>query len=572
MAKTNSGRVLHIAYGSLWETRQIVEQGEEDQTIMHHPTQVAVPGSSASSTIASTESESSILIPITPSEEGCHDYKQSASNKTVSNHSRLERNSAAADLRLSMLSNFSTAYNVLSISLALDILAHGHHQVTAADKSLCSSALFAGMIVGQLGGGALGDILGRHLAMTLVMLLQVLASLLSSFSTDIRLGFVAINIFHVLAFWRFVLGLGCGGVYPLAATLTAESSSSDSSVESSDNTKGRCVALAFSFQGVGYLVVPIVAYVVVSVLGESSDLAWRLLLGFGAVPGIALTASRVRNNVLHNTVPAPPAVNQLATQAQRTPSVVEAIRQEPQLTRKLLGTGGCWLLFDILFYGNTLFQPIVLACAFGKEQETVQKAARDSATIACLALPGYLMSVWMIGRQSPRYIQLQGFAAMALLYACIASSFERMSGNHYLLLGVYGSTFFVSNYGPNATTFMLPAMTFTKRCRSTLNGVCAACGKVGALVGSMVFAHVAQDLTTVFWSCAVLSSLGYVVTIFCVNPPPTRHHRQDEDVLTVVEQGGTHAMVGPAKVFGTRIPSVFSMPSIFDFHEDILEE
>ena len=131
-----------------------------------------------------------------------------------------------------MLSNFSTAYNVLSISLALDILAQGHDaQVTAADKSLCSSALFAGMIVGQLGGGALGDILGRHLAMTLVMLLQVLASLLSSFSTGIHLGFATLNVFHVLAFWRFVLGLGCGGVYPLAATLTAESSN-DSSIES----------------------------------------------------------------------------------------------------------------------------------------------------------------------------------------------------------------------------------------------------------------------------------------------------------------------------------------------------
>ena len=230
------------------------------------------------------------------------------------------------------------------------------------------------------------------------------------------------------------------------------------------------------------------------------------------------------------------------------------------------------MLFDILFYGNTLFQPIVLACAFGSKEETVQKAALDSAMIASLALPGYVVSVLMIGRQSPRYIQLQGFAAMFVLYACIALFFDQMSDNRYLLLGVYGSTFFFSNYGPNATTFMLPAMTFTKPCRSTLNGVCAACGKVGALIGSMIFVQAVRHYgqSAVFVACSVLSLAGFVVTMLCVDPQRKTLLSQQEDASASLEQGipakpATGSIV--EKEAPNRIPSVFSMPSLFDFHE-----
>ena len=117
------------------------------------------------------------------------------------------RNNSAADLRLSMLSNFSTAYNIVSISLALDMMEFVYDSLSASDRSLCSSALLAGMIFGQLGGGTLGDIVGRHVAMTIVMFLQITASFASAFSFDARslqLPFTIPNIFglstfHVLA-------------------------------------------------------------------------------------------------------------------------------------------------------------------------------------------------------------------------------------------------------------------------------------------------------------------------------------------------------------------------------------
>jgi MFS family permease len=80
-----------------------------------------------------------------------------------------------------MLSNFNTAYNFLSISLALRIM-QNVYPATAQDKSLCSSALIAGMIAGRVVGEAIGDILGRHLVIALVMTLQLVGALISSLS------------------------------------------------------------------------------------------------------------------------------------------------------------------------------------------------------------------------------------------------------------------------------------------------------------------------------------------------------------------------------------------------------
>ena len=123
------------------------------------------------------------------------------------------RNSAAADMRLSMLSNLSTSYNVLSISLALHMMDR-IYTIEGNERTLCSSALIAGMIIGQLLGGTLGDLMGRHMAMTLVMFLQVVAAFASALSFDPRmissdsryayLSDSGYDIFHVLAAWRLI--------------------------------------------------------------------------------------------------------------------------------------------------------------------------------------------------------------------------------------------------------------------------------------------------------------------------------------------------------------------------------
>jgi hypothetical protein len=108
------------------------------------------------------------------------------------------RNSASADLRLAMLSNFSTAYNTVSISLALAILRNVRPVTKTSNQAFCSSALIGGMIVGQLLGGTIGDVVGRHRAMSLVMLLQIVAAIGSALSCSLLMCGREIDLYHTL--------------------------------------------------------------------------------------------------------------------------------------------------------------------------------------------------------------------------------------------------------------------------------------------------------------------------------------------------------------------------------------
>mmetsp|Transcript_18507 Transcript_18507/g.38357 ORF Transcript_18507/g.38357 Transcript_18507/m.38357 type:complete len:838 (-) Transcript_18507:159-2672(-) len=228
-----------------------------------------------------------------------------------------------------------------------------------------------------------------------------------------------------------------------------------------------------------------------------------------------------------------------------------SIKNEPNLRKKFAGTAGTWFLFDVLFYGNALFEPLVLEAAFGTNPEDatedgyslLQTTVRDSLIVSLISLPGYFVTVLLIGRrtcacksirslsisrcgsapcfpcyQTPAYIQMQGFLLMFLLYFVIGACWNALSEVQWLLLLLYGGTFFFANYGPNATTFLLPSVTYSEECRSTLNGLSAAAGKMGALVGASAFAPAADELgeSTVMVFCACVSLLAWMLTKLCV--------------------------------------------------------
>ena len=473
-----------------------------------------------------------------------------------------------------MISNFSTSYNVVNISLVLAIL----HQLTessAKDQSACASSLLAGMIVGQLVGGALGDsFLGRFGALNLVMGVQIVASLASACLSTHEDS----HLYVKLALWRFLLGVGAGGVYPLAAVLSAEQGTSNHPHNNSSHhhqDQIHRVVLTFGMQGLGFITVPLVA---VPLLYCTSNLntIWRILLGLGCVPGLCLMVLRWRlvtraqrrgaavrmseppggdedegDNVMATgaTTPIPTTSGNesdgimMQDPPEEIPPVRSmdwwaAIKHEPGLGGKLLGTAGTWFLFDVLFYGNTLFQPIVVEAAFGAATsgnaiQMLQKTAVNSLILASIALPGYAVAGLMLGKrtlcvtQTPRYVMLQGFAAMSILYFTIGSNWSYLRHYPTILVTLYGMTFFFANYGPNTTTFILPSLLYSPECRSTWNGISAAAGKLGALVGATLFAPAADAFgdDAVMIICSGVAVVALVITWWFVpkEDNDTRH-------------------------------------------------
>lgn len=126
----------------------------------------------------------------------------------------------------------------------------------------------------------------------------------------------------------------------------------------------------------------------------------------------------------------------------------------------------------------------------------VYMIARAQTLIAlCSTVPGYWFTVALIDRIGRFTIQLIGFFFRTLFMFALAIPYNHWThpGNHIGFVVLYSLTFFFANFGPNVTTFIVPAEIFPARFRSTCHGILAASGKLGAIVGAFGFLYLAQN-------------------------------------------------------------------------------
>ena len=121
------------------------------------------------------------------------------------------------------------AYDLFVINLVLRLLRdeYPHYIAQGLAPTLegqVASAALVGAIVGQLVAGSTADIIGRKAIFVATAALITIGSVGSSGCGDSP----TFPIYTRIACWRFFLGLGVGGEYPLAATVTSESSSASS--------------------------------------------------------------------------------------------------------------------------------------------------------------------------------------------------------------------------------------------------------------------------------------------------------------------------------------------------------
>ena len=445
---------------------------------------------------------------------------------------------------IAAVSMLSTAYNLSVISIVQVIMENqycGGPRGCKDDVDLAATACLVGAIFGQLTFGYVGDCLGRSRALQLTMAISIFGALISAFAVPLDSSSPK-TVFHFLAITRFVLGVGVGGVYPLSATIASESAGSSTS-------RGRTASIVFSMQGVANLLVPIIALALVQLPNgngnpDSPDdlgLSWRLMLGLGGIPGILLApykAAETREAAKAAATDGAVEVNVVVSDGSSTARMAGAPQKmtlmqalaSPRYWGKILGCAGGWFLFDITFYGNQLFQAPVLASIFNVahnksapcqfepiEGDLSHNRALQMIMIACIALPGYYVSVCFMDSLGRRNIQLQGFFFMTVLFGILGIWFDEMEKHNLaaLLLVLYGLTFFFSNFGPNSTTFILPSETFPPEVRTTLNGFSAASGKAGAALGSYFFTPFNEEygLPNTMLACAAVSLAGLFLTL-----------------------------------------------------------
>jgi PHS family inorganic phosphate transporter-like MFS transporter len=191
---------------------------------------------------------------------------------------------------------FTDAYNLFCIPPIMALIGRVYYdqekpeskkyKVPPVDNSIMLAIALLGTAIGQLVFGWLGDRVGRRRVYGIALMIMVLSSIGSGFSicTTRRKNCVLVS----LGLFRFLLGLGIGGDYPLSATIMSEFANK--------TKRGSLLAAVFSLQGFGILAASSVTMVVCKIFDATSnvsksdptprnaDIVWRLILVIGAIP------------------------------------------------------------------------------------------------------------------------------------------------------------------------------------------------------------------------------------------------------------------------------------------------
>lgn len=126
---------------------------------------------------------------------------------------------------------------------------------------------------------------------------------------------------------------------------------------------------------------------------------------------------------------------------------------------RLFGTSITWLLWDIAFYGNKLFQSTFLIALTGENASLVQISGA-SAINAFVALLGYYTAALIVDNPTVGRLRLQqfGFVITGTLFLMCGFMSDQLSSMTLVILYL-GSSFF-GQCGPNSTTFLIPAEVF----------------------------------------------------------------------------------------------------------------
>ena len=413
---------------------------------------------------------------------------------------------------------FTDAYDLFIIGVVMAILKPMWH-VGKLEEGLVESTALLAAALGALLFGRVADMIGRKRIYGVEVLILAAGAIGCAFSPNIL----------VLIALRFILGIGIGGDYPVSATIMSE--------YAGKATRGMMVTLVFAMQAAGLILGPLFASALLAT-HLPQDIIWRILVAFGAVPALAVywqrrhlkeTARFLHANGKQENESGKIVSIEGHANAQHSVSFWDGYHRlvtDNRLLARLIGASAAWFLMDFAYYGNTVSSPMVLA-GLGSDHTLLQKTLTQLGIFVVFAAPGYAVAALTMDKLGRKTIQILGFCMMAISFAALAliPNIEKMV---WPFLIIYGISFFFTEFGPNATTFVYPSEIFPVKVRTTGHGVAAAMGKIGGFVGVFTFPYFMhwKGLLAAESAAAIVSILGAIVTWFML--PETKGKSLEE--------------------------------------------
>ena len=178
--------------------------------------------------------------------------------------------------------------------------------------------------------------------------------------------------------------------------------------------------------------------------------------------------------------------------------------------RALLGTAGCWFLFDIVEYGLKQNDAAIFS-------ENVSASYAESILQVLwsrlLVIPSLIFAPWFLTKVSSKKVQLLGFIGCGVANLILAVAYEELREFSTLFFLFYILQLSFQSL-PGVTTMAISAEIYPSMVRGAAAGISAACGKLGATVGSYFFSELRNlgEIRGIFWTVFATSALAMLLT------------------------------------------------------------
>jgi MFS family permease len=411
---------------------------------------------------------------------------------------------------------FSDGYanNVIGAvnTLLKRIYGTGSDGVTTNYSTTLSSVAFAGTVVGMLVFGYLSDKVGRKFGMMSATGIVALFSGLSAASSGANHSLN--GMLAMLIACRFLLGIGVGAEYPCGSVSASEQSEEEGIAK---NSQHKWLVLATNTMiDVGFVIGAFVPLVLFWIFGNNHLRAvWRLSLGLGVVPAVAVFLWRLRmeeskrykrDSMKHVRIPYGLVVK--------------------RYWRSLFGISLAWFIYDFIVYPFGLYSSTITDAITGNSS-SLTIVFGWSVVINLFYIPGTVVGAFVVDLLGPKVTMITGLLAQAVIGFIMSGLYTQLSQHVGAFAVVYGIFLSFGEFGPGNCLGVLASKTGPTAVRGQYYGIAAAIGKIGAFIGTWAFPVMIADFggssspkgnTGPFWVGSGLAILSATVVYFLVTP------------------------------------------------------
>lgn len=365
--------------------------------------------------------------------------------------------------------NMIDGFDVLSMSFTAPVIAREWGVEPAALGILLSAGL-AGMSIGSLFLSPIADVIGRRALVNLSTLILSLGMFASA---------AAQGVFD-LAIYRFITGLGVGGVLSAGNTLLAE------------YAPARWRDLSISAMVVGYPIGAIIGGSIAAYL--ISAFGWRAAFAFGGIASSIvlpfsylylpesldfLLSGKTRNGlervnaVLKRAGAAPIARLPEITPEDRDTKTVIGVVQPQYLTGTILICTSYFMLMLSFYFVLSWTPKNVADLGF-----TVEEGIYASVLLNAGGILGGLALGYLAGKSHARSVAPY---MLAFLFLAIAGYGSLHEGRMAVMTGAFVAGFFM--IGSMCSLYIIVPQIYPARVRNTGTGLAIGFGRMGAVVG-----------------------------------------------------------------------------------------